>query len=70
MHIEKIVTKIKTINRLGLSMHNASLLLNPLVPEFCYQLIFESGSYRLPTHKRDAYLKFTGNFFNDTFFFF
>ena len=37
-------------------------LINPLVPEFCFPLIFEiypkSGSYRPPTHRRDAHRKF------------
>ena len=39
-----------------------SNVINPLVPEFCIPLIFEilteSGSYRLPTHRRDAHRKF------------
>ena len=53
---KNIVTLVKQLLRfIGHS-------LNPLVPEFCFPLIFEiqpkSGSYRLPTHKRDAHRKF------------
>ena len=37
-------------------------IVNPLVPEFSFPLIFEiqpkSGSYRLPTHMPDAHRKF------------